>query len=162
MTEVTMNTRMMTTRMILWLLKYSRMALITTATSQKNPTGAPASPLDQHTRRRPPRIAGSVGRESRRREVHDEGGGGAVHHGTNVSPAAADELDEAVGDEAGADPVGDGVGERHHRQRQQGREPFVEVVERDAAHETGHQVADDDERGSGRLRRDDAGQRREE
>jgi len=80
------------------------MLLITAATSQGYPAGTPASHSAYHIflgTQEPP--------EPRRREVDDERQGSAVHHGTHLAPAAPDELDEAVGDEARADPVGDGV-----------------------------------------------------
>ena len=61
------------------------------------------------------------------------------------APVAPHELDEAVGDEAGADSVGDGVGERHHGQGQERGEALLEVGEGDLAHDAPHQVADDDQ-----------------
>src|SRR5262245_32086630 len=62
----------------------------------QGPTSAPEDPL-----------------EERQSEVHHEGGRGDPHRRADLAGLAPDRLDEAVGDEAGADAVGDRVRERH-------------------------------------------------
>src|SRR6266851_8769345 len=71
--------------------------------------------LAYHTRRRATGdLGGEQALDERQREVDHEGERGRVYHRGHRAALAADQLDEAVGDEAGADAVGDRVGERHH------------------------------------------------
>src|SRR5262245_50457718 len=101
-------------RMTFRLLKYSRMVLITAGTSRGMAGWDRRLPYHTAEAARPCRTARSGAEESpepRHGEVHDEGDDGHPHHGMHLGALAADELDEAVGHEARADPVGDGVGE---------------------------------------------------
>src|SRR5262245_12042080 len=126
---------MMMTRMNFRLRKYSRMLLITASDLQGMierhslfPEGRGFTSVTCELGWRP----GSGLEEAfepGRGEIDQEREGRPVHHRVHVAPPPADELDEAIADEARPDPVGDRVGERHHGQGQQGGKPVLEVPE---------------------------------
>src|SRR6266508_704993 len=116
------------------LLAYSRITLITTTTSLRRTPGrtlwATRSRPQPTTARHPSRAAsaGEQALDQGQGEVDHEGERGRVHHRRDLAPAAPNELDEAVADEPGPDPIGDRVGERHHGQGEESRETLLEVV----------------------------------
>src|SRR5262249_19794321 len=65
---------------------------------------------------------------------------------------ATDYLDEGIEEHARAYAVGDAVREGHCHNRGQGRKTLFEIVKRDLAHDTTHEIADDNERSSSGLR----------
>ena len=96
------------------------------------------------------------------REVQDEERPDDPHERVDRREAPAHDLDEDIGDEAGADARGDRVREGHEDDRQEGRDGDLEVVPVDVGDLLHHQEADEDEGRSGRLVRHDRDQRREE
>src|SRR4029434_2715090 len=79
-----------------------------------------------------------------------------------LAPAAQEGLDEHVDDEPGPDAVGDGEGERHQHDGQEGRDADIGVAPVDVADLAHQQEPDHDEGRGGRLLGDDLHQRGEE
>ncbi len=73
----------------------------------------------------------------------------------DVAASATHEHDEHVGHEAGTDPVGDGVGERHQDDGEERRDGDLGVLPVDVRHLLHHQEADQHERRYSSLARDD-------
>src|SRR5438094_4488739 len=155
-----MNATITTRRMNFNPLKYSRMAPISTTASPERSRVFPAALLAYHRRqralagrrdirRRP--LGGKERANDGEREVDHECCGGAVHHGVDLPPLAAQELDGAVRDESRPDAVRYPVGKGHQRHGEERRESLLEVTEGDVADERGHEEADQNQCGRRRL-----------
>ena len=67
----------------------------------------------------------------------------------NLSHPSAQRFDHHIADDAEAETVGDRIGKRHHRHRQEGGHGLVDVGPFEIAQRTAHERADDDERRGG-------------
>ena len=94
--------------------------------------GRPRRPAPVGTSRCQARFRPSPWPEVGEDEVEHEGGGGDPEQPADLARLALHDADEHVGDEAGADAVGDAVGERHDRHRKDGRQAEGDVREVDA------------------------------
>ena len=95
-------------------------------------------------------------------EVHEEERRAAEEQPVDLADLAEARLDDHVGDEAGADAVGDGVGERHDGDGQEGRDGEFVAVPVDVPDLRHHQEPDHDERRGRRLERHERQDGREE
>ena len=84
------------------------------------------------------------------------------HRRVHVAPAAGDDLDRGIGDEADAHAGGDGIGERDRQRRDQRGCGFGHVVPVDVLQALCHQRGDEDQRRRGGIGGHRARQRREE
>ena len=89
------------------------------------------------------------------REVDDECDGNHPHQPVDLVELAANDLDQDPADEASPNADRDVVGQRHQDDRQQSREPVLDVGYRDVLDEGEHQVAHQDKGRGGRLGGDD-------
>src|SRR5512139_3567411 len=96
------------------------------------------------------------------REVQDEEDRHHPHQRVDGGRLAPDDLDEDVGEEAGADADRDRVRERHEHDGEEGRDRDLDVVPLDVLHLLHHQEAHEHERGHRRLVGDDLDDRRED
>ena len=94
--------------------------------------------------------------------LENEQHGNHIQEDRNFLELAARNLDERVGDEAEADTIGDGVGKRHHGDRQEARYGNLNVLPVDVGRVAKHQHANDNERRRGRSAGDDASDGAEE
>lgn len=94
--------------------------------------------------------------------LHDEQDGEHVERGVEALPVAAQHIDGHVGDDTTQNAVGDAIRERHHDDRDEGRDRLGVVVQLDVFDGRQHEQSHDDEHGSRGSRRDGQEQRREE
>mmetsp|Transcript_11244 Transcript_11244/g.38326 ORF Transcript_11244/g.38326 Transcript_11244/m.38326 type:complete len:281 (-) Transcript_11244:960-1802(-) len=122
-------------------------------------------PLQERAADRVRRLCDAVDRAVRRLAAQGLGELRLVHaaHPAHQGrpPGLREGLDEEVGKEARHNPVGDGVGERHHGDGQVRREGLGEVVPVHGGCRGHHEGADDDQR-RGRGRRRNCGEDRDE
>ena len=95
-------------------------------------------------------------------ELDKEQRGNHVGQNADILSLAGEHLDKGVGDEAQADGVADGAGDRHTDEHDGHRQHLVHVAEVHILEALEHQNADIDQRGGGRSAGDDGGDGGEE
>lgn len=96
------------------------------------------------------------------KEVREERGGGDPHERAHLLEVAGHCGDDDVGDEAQADAIGDGIGERDADDDHEGRESLEDIGPIDLGDLAHHEEAHIHERAAGGGGADAADQRREE
>ena len=95
-------------------------------------------------------------------ELDEEQRGDHIRQRAHVLGLAGEHLDEGVGDEAEADGVADGAGDRHTDEHDRHGQHLVHIAEVHILEALEHQNADIDERSGGRSAGNDGGDGREE